>query len=624
MFINGSFLVIYLHYLVSDLIIKPRRDIIMLTKSSGINLLFALITVVLFVSGVRAADDELPYKVIFKGISDKDLLSDIQSISDTFNNIDKEVASSYLLQKMADGDNRKFLQILRARGFYDASIESDINLKERSIELTFKFQTGAPYILKSVKLEFTHKPDETALKLPDIKRLGLYLDQPFSSQTVLDGQDNLIRFIRSKGFPFIKISDRDVVVDHKDQSVSVYFYIESGPKAFFGRTTISELVNVDKSYVAGKVLWKDGDIFNGDLIEETRKSISGLGLFASVRITEGKEIDEDSRISMTIEITERKHKSVSAGVNYITDEGPGTKISWENRNVFHHGEKLTTEIELSDYTMAAEAGFRKQDFLKLDQTIRFSLRLSKYHPEAYLSKSLVGSVFIDRDLTKKLRVGAGITLKSSKIEQLESIESYNLISLPIYCNRDTRNDLLDPVRGHRLSLELTPSYEPTGSRITFGKVLASYKRYNAISQKPFIIIAMDIKAGFIKGAGRDEIPADERLYAGGGGSIRGYSYQSVGPLLDGIPVGGKSLIETSIELRLKVTERFGLAAFLDGGSAFTDKLFSSEDPLRWGTGIGIRYYTPVGPLRLDVGIPLNKRQGVDDSYQIYISLGQAF
>jgi translocation and assembly module TamA len=94
--------------------------------------------------------------------------------------------------------------------------------------------------------------------------------------------------------------------------------------------------------------------------------------------------------------------------------------------------------------------------------------------------------------------------------------------------------------------------------------------------------------------------------------------------LDGVPVGGKSLIEGSMELRLKVTERFGLAAFLDGGSAFTDKLFSSEDPLRWGTGIGIRYYTPVGPLRLDVGIPLNKRQGVDASYQIYISLGQAF
>jgi hypothetical protein len=128
--------------------------------ASRIHFLSIFLSIVLFVPGVRAADNEIPFKVIFQGVSDKDLLSDIQSISDTFNDTDNKVASSYLLQKMADNDNRKFLQLLRARGFYNSSIESDVNVKVKSLELTFRFQTGIRYMLRSVKLEFTDLTDE--------------------------------------------------------------------------------------------------------------------------------------------------------------------------------------------------------------------------------------------------------------------------------------------------------------------------------------------------------------------------------------------------------------------------------------------------------------------------------
>jgi translocation and assembly module TamA len=343
-----------------------------------------------------------------------------------------------------------------------------------------------------------------------------------------------------------------------------------------------------------------------------------------VRITEGSAIDEQSRISMAIEITERKHKSVSVGVKYLTDEGPGAKISWENRNLFHHGEKLSTYLELSNYTTASETGFRKLGFLNDDQSLRLSLRVANYHPEAYKSKSIISSGFIDRDLTKILRAGVGLTVKSSKIDQLGSVEYYNLLSLPLYFEMDKRDDLLDPVIGDRLSLQLTPYYQTSGASNTFGKVLVSYKRYIRISRKPLISVAANLTVSVIRGAAREDIPADERLYAGGGGSIRGYAYQSVGPLSNGVPVGGKSLFESSMELRLKLSERFGLVAFIDGGNAYIEDIFSSGEPLLWGTGLGLRYYTPVGPFRLDVGMPLNRRKGIDDSYQIYLSLGQAF
>ena len=152
----------------------------------------------------------------------------------------------------------------------------------------------------------------------------------------------------------------------------------------------------------------------------------------------------------------------------------------------------------------------------------------------------------------------------------------------------------------------------------------SYRRYYQISKKPVFVMAGRVTLGTIVGAGRDEIPADERLYAGGGSSIRGYAYQSVGPLVGDTPIGGRSLLDLSFELRLKVTDRFGLIGFLDGGTAYTGTHFNTGEKILWGAGPGLRYFTPIGPLRLDVGFPLDRREGVDDAFQIYLSIGQAF
>jgi translocation and assembly module TamA len=595
----------------------------MLFRHHILYFLYAAILVITFYSNAGSIEKGVGYETVFKGISDKDLLTDIQSISDSYN-IEHEMESIYLLQKMADSDIKKFLQLLKSRGFYNASVKSEIDTKADPQKLLFIFETGNAFVLKSVKLEFSGIISDDAPKLPSIKSLGLVLNMPFSSEAVLDAQDELIRIIRSRGFPFVKISDREVIVDHQDQSVSVTFYIDPGQKAFFGPTKVSGLTEVDESYVKGKIPWKEGDAFNGNLIEELRKEISGLGIFASVIITEGKDVDSMSRISTTIEVTERKHRSLSAGLKYLTDEGPGARLSWENRNIFHKGERLSTSLDLSKVTTASETGFRKEDFLLSDQDLRLSLKLSDYHPEAYQSRSVISSGYIDRDLTKIFSLGGGLVLKTSSIEQLDSVESYYLFSLPLYFEMDKTSDLLDPVIGDRLSLQFIPYHQISGARATFGKALLSYKRYVRVSRKPLVVIAAALKASVLKGASRDDIPADERLYSGGGGSIRGYEYQTVGPLSEGVPIGGKSLFESSLEVRLKLSERFGLVAFLDGGTAYAEKLFSGNYPLKWGTGLGFRYYTPVGPFRLDIGIPLDKRKGIDKSYQIYISLGQAF
>lgn len=585
-----------------------------------------LVLIVLFVvaSNIQAADNGFSYKVYFKGIKDEALLSDIQSISDAVSNAEHPMTSEYLLQKMADNDQKNFLKLLKSRGFYDASVQFDINSAKKVYELTFLIDLGESYILKFVNMELSDESKNSNLALPDPERLGLYPNKSFSSRQVLDAQDNLISFAKRKGFPFAKISYRDIEVDRKDRSVSVLFKLDTGPKAVFGHTTFTGLVSVDESYVEGKLPWKEGDPYNGDLIESAKTIISNLGLFTLPQVTPGAELGDGSKLPITINVTERKHKSISVGLNYITNEGPGVKFSWENRNLFNRGETLTTNYELSNHIVTAEGTFQKQDFIKKNQTLRLSVKIGKENTDAYTSTSITESGFFDRDLTNKVRAGLGFSLKSASVEQLAHKERFHYLSIPFYFNIYTTNDLLDPVQGHKLSLQVTPYYEIMGPNVSFVKTIASYKLYETVLKNPLTVVATNIRVGMIRGTGRDDIAADERFYAGGGGSIRGYSYQRVGPMNGATPIGGKSLLEMSTEVRLKITSEFGIATFLDGGAAFTDNFFSSGESLHWGTGMGIRYYTPVGPLRLDVGFPIKKRLGIDKSYQIYLSLGQAF
>ncbi|MBN2125566.1 MAG: BamA/TamA family outer membrane protein, partial [Deltaproteobacteria bacterium] len=220
--------------------------------------------------------------------------------------------------------------------------------------------------------------------------------------------------------------------------------------------------------------------------------------------------------------------------------------------------------------------------------------------------------------------GAGLGLKTSRVTQTAEEERYSLAFLPMNLEWDTSNDLLDPSRGGRLGMEAIPFLDVSGEGLDFIKNRARYARYFQVSESPWVVLAGRATAGAISGAGRDEIPADERFYAGGGGSIRGYAYQSVGPYRDGNPVGGSSLLELSLELRTKVSDRLGMVAFLDGGGVFKELNPDPEEELLWGSGLGFRYFTPIGPLRFDVGVPLDRREGIDDAFQIYVTLGQAF
>jgi translocation and assembly module TamA len=562
-------------------------------------------------------DALISYQVRIEGISSHDLLEELNKVSTCAALQDKPPASLALLSRWVDEDISLFSQHLRAHGYFGSHIEATIDDAAKPLKVIFKVDTGPPFLLRSVDIQVAGRTEKA---MPD---LGLALGTPFEAAAVVRSQKQLVREFMKKGFPFAKVADPRIIVDHADDSVTVTFFVTPGPLAQFGPTRISGLATVEERVVRDTLPWHEGEKFNGDLIEAGQKKLASLGLFSLVRVFPAEKPDESGRVPVNVILTERKQRSVSAGISYQTDEGFGVNGSWENRNLFGGGEKLAFSATLANYVLSAEGGYLEPFFLHKDQSLRLSARLADDTPDAYTSRNLESTAVIGRKISEGLQLGAGLGFRLSTVTQLGETNSYSYLLFPLSLEYNGSNDLLDPSRGGRLGLTVEPFYDPFQGDPSFIKNFGRYSHYIQVLKEPALVLAGRIGAGAILGAESAAIPADERFYAGGGGSIRGYAYQSVGPMKDGTPVGGNYLIELSFELRLKISDQIGLVGFLDGGNAFASPDPDFSQGLLWGTGVGLRYYTPVGPFRLDIGFPLDRRPG-DDSFQLYVSLGQAF
>ena len=575
--------------------------------------------------GVMAAGSGVDYKVSITGVRDGELRSALEEISDSVLLRKKRSPGSLaMLRRRVKHDIPLFLKLLKAEGFYGARVSSDIDEKDTPVCVTFHVALGSAYLLESVEIHTIGQDTKPGVKLPEPKELGLGLRKPAKALAILDGQEALIRLLRKQGFPFPQITERKVMVDHRDHTVVVIFDLDPGPLARFGPTKITGLKSVDEVFVRNMVPWQEEDRFNAGMLNQVEKRLIDTGLFISVRASTSETLEADGLLPVTIEVNERKHRTISAGVSYGTDEKLGATISWERRNLFHRGERLRLETVYSNIALGVKAAFRKPEFLRSDQLLRLDVRAGEDRPDAFTSRGVESSLIVDRTLAEGIIVGGGLAFKASRVEQIGKKDEYGLIALPVHFGWDTSDNLLDPSRGGRFKLEFAPFWDTFGSNLSFIKGKGSYGRYVRLCTKPCLVLAGKAVVGSMTGAARDSIPADERFYSGGGGSIRGYPYQSVGPRDGAEPLGGRSLLEVSCELRLKLGADFGLVTFIDGGSAFASSGPDFGDDVLWGTGLGFRYFTGIGPVRLDVGIPLDRREGIDDAFQVYVSLGQAF
>jgi translocation and assembly module TamA len=567
---------------------------------------------------------ELRYVAEIRVVGDAGgLPGQLRAVSQLVTLQDRPPATPAALRRRAEDDLGRLRPVLEANGYWAATLSFGIDTAVEPARVTVSVEPGPLYRFQSVTFRTPEGGTPPLLDRYDPSAFGLKLGDAARTAPVLDAEAALIAEYARQGRPYAKVPDRKVVVDHGTRTMDVTYTVDAGPQVTFGEPAIQGLSRLDATWVERRITWRRGDLYDSREVDATRRALVDSGLFTAVRITPAAELTPDGSVPVTLALVERLPRSIGAGLAYDTTLGFGARAFWENRNLFGGGERLRVIGTFAQNQLGLSTRFRKPDLWRKDEDLLAEADLADESPPAYTARRLRLYSGLERQFGPLVSGGAGLQFEQTNVESPPGTQTYSLIGAPIYLRRDSTNDLLNPTTGTRAALTVTP-YEglsSTGLAFMSNRVAAS--AYRSLGATDAYVLAGFGALGSIIGESRDALPADKRLYAGGGGSVRGYGYQLAGPFYPGTttPRGGKSSLEAGVELRIKVTESIGVVPFLEAGNVYSSTLPTGN--LLYGTGIGLRYYTPVGPVRLDVGVPLNKRAS-DSAFQIYISLGQAF
>jgi translocation and assembly module TamA len=566
----------------------------------------------------------IAYEVDFEGALEKRDLADIRPLLGSVQLQPEGAVSQAQLRRRAEKDRRTIRSWLRSRGYYGGRVTFRLETTREPLRLVFQIEPGSPYLLDVPRLEAPQLEAVLTAKLLESLKAALPEGAPAASRAILDADKRLLTLLADNGYPLSRIRERKVVVDHDVRRVRVTYRVDPGPRALFGPLRIEGLESVDEEVVRARIPWREGQPFDRRLLNEARNRLVALDLFSIVRFSTAEKVDDQGRLPVVLTVVERRHRTFRGGLSYTTDTGPGAKVSWQHRNMRRRGERLDLGVTASPLSQSLSGAFLIRDYLRMNQSLQMEAEFSREDTDAYLSQAADALVTLQRNLGGGMRVGAGAGFRLSSVEEDGKEDSFGLLYAPVLFALDNTDDPLDPSKGLRLQLNFSPYWDMLDLSLAFSKLSASASAYREVLDDRRLVLAFKAAAGSILGAGRDAVPADIRFYVGGGGSVRGYEYQSVGPLEGTDPVGGRSFFLVNAEARWKITERYGMVLFVDGGSAYADALAGSGETPRWGAGLGLRYYSPLGPFRIDVAFPLNRREGIDDAFQFYVSLGQAF
>jgi translocation and assembly module TamA len=589
--------------------------------------LIVVLIAAVFVPGSVARAD-LNYRTEITGVEDSDLADLLDKISELKTLEDKPPVSEEALRRRADRDLGRLADAAHSLGYWDAEFSYDIDAAADPAKVTVTVQPGPLYHVASIRVLGA---DGRPLSIPqDEKKLPLKPGDPARTAPVVATETALLVALGDSGHPFAKVENRRVEIDKDAQTMDVTYTLDPGPVMRFGPPTIEGLERLDPAYVEGRIRWQRGEVYDAGKVEETRRALIETGLFSTVQITPTVDPDNPEDVRMAIDATERLHRTVGAGLAYNTSQGFGARAFWENRNLFGYAENLRLSVEAGQQLDAFRANFRRPDFLATDQDFLATAEAANDNPVAYRSRRAIATAGIERRFDHLVTGGVNFEVEKANVVQLADInprtgtQRYELAGLPAYVKLDTTDNLLNPTTGYRAQLNVTPAHTFSGSHLTFSTNLLSGSTYWVLGPEQRAVLAGKLALGSLDGAPLSQLPSDQRIYAGGGGSVRPYGYLMAGPLApNNVPIGGRSSLVLNLEARVKITETIGIVPFVDAGSYYESPVPQLGRTLLYGVGLGLRYYTGFGPLRLDLATPLHKRNG-DSPIQVYISLGQAF
>lgn len=552
------------------------------------------------------------------------------------------------LAAQARADEGLLERMLRVFGYYDAQVIRSVasiqpgeeeagETADARAAVRFDIIPGRQYEVGTVDLGSLSEAGEDFAMLRET--YGVFPGDPLLMDPIETERFDLDLALGENGYPFAVIESPELLVDHARFEGDVTMEVQPGGKYNFG-----QVVSLLPDFLSGRHLGRIARFEQGDLYQRSdefdlRQAILATGLVGTVQVTpvevQPPAGGEPGVVDMQVELTKAPLRTLAGSIGYGTEEGFRLAGSWEHRNLFPPEGLLRVRGIAGTREQLAGVTFRKNNFTGRDKILAVDAFASTLDYEAYDARtvSLVGTFEKVSTLLfqKPFSWSVGLELVATGEREADAQgnfgprETYFVAALPVAALIDTSDDLLDPTEGFRLGGRLSPEISSNNDRQSFylrSQIDASY--YQQVSER--VVIAGRGRLASIPGAEVRDVAPSRRIYAGGGGSVRGYGYQEIGPENSlGDPTGGRSLVEFSLEARIRtglLDGAIGIVPFIDAGSVGTDEV-PDFDEIKFGAGIGVRYHSSFGPIRLDVGVPLNP--GPDDAFvAVYVGLGQAF
>jgi len=603
--------------------------------------MLAMLTIVLPATG-----DPISYTLTLDSTGDAQIDQLIDDVSRLAELRDTGPVPAMALISRAEADAGRLDAVLRSLGYYDALIE--IRIAARPLD--------DPQLLPLLQAHPSDDPVSVEV-VPDpgpLYRLGrVRLDGPVPDQVraafdlrpgaparaadVVAAGEAVLNALLEEGFALARVPRPDALVDHDTRTMDVRYLAEPGPRLAIGTVTVTGLERLREDYVLRRLGLEPGEPFSPSRLEAARRDLMQGGVLAWARLTPAAEPDADGRLPLSLELAERPRRVVRLAGAYSSDEGLTISTSWTHRNLFGRAERLDLRGDAGQLTTdrsdplsyLGQATLTIPDWWRRDLDLSLKLGAVSERLDAYDRDAKTAGLALARRVSDRLSIGAGVGYERSRVTQLGEARDYRLLSLPLSLALDAADDLLEPSRGLRGAAWLSPTHQLNGDGSGFLVTRVSGSGYLDLSPLVDVavsgstVLAARLVVGRIIGAAVDDVPPDWRFYAGGGGSVRGYPFQSIGPSTpSGTPTGGNGLLEGSLELRQRLTANWAMAGFVDAGAVSEDSIPEVAE-LAVGVGLGVRYSTPAGPVRVDVAVPLDRRDG-DASAQLYIGIGQSF
>lgn len=574
-------------------------------------------------------------KATVQGVDDEDLRDRIvRAIGET----DRAPQSRFEARRRAREAGEDAIAVLRSEGYYAYVVEADVadadDEGEAPPEAVVRIEPGPRFTLATPDVEWVGAAPGPDAQAAGVGSLGLKPGSPGRAAEVVSAEGRAVASLQHMGYADAKAEPREVVVDHETRTVAPTFHIASGALVRLDGVQVIPGGRTNPNWVARLAPWHEGDIYDPDDVAELERRLLDTGVYDSVTVAlqTADKLTAEGHRPVLVSLADRAPRTIEVGLGYSTSEGLGLDSRWTHYNRLRRADTLQVIARLAQIEQRLEGRVSLPHWRRPQRTLTLVSAVFNEMTDAYDQTGISASADLTRRYGKTSYLTFGAALDLARTAEKVEVNNVTVVGEDVNTATatllaafawDRSDDPLDPKTGWRLEARTEPTLVTGDTSLGYLRTVAQGSAYFPFGEQARTVAAGRLRLGTILGGDIPGVPAARRFYSGGGGSVRGYAYQAIGPRLpDNTPQGGLSLLEASAELRHEFTERWGGVVFLDAGAVGTHATPTGDD-YSVGAGIGVRYNLGFGPIRADIAVPLDKREG-DPSFQIYLSIGQSF